>query len=165
MSAATQNMASATVEIMNPIITATLQVFETMLGCAATRREIANGQDKIPWNQVTAVIGLSGRASGSICLSMPRRTAFSAVHRMVDEQVTEVNSLVCDTVGEFANVIAGKAKDTITRLNLDLGLPNVITGDAYAIQFPTRSFPMYVTFTSEIGPFLIAFGFAFEETR
>jgi chemotaxis protein CheX len=162
MSTAINNVASATVQIVNPIITATLQVFETMLGCTATRKEIASGHDKIPWNQVTAVIGLSGLATGSICLSMPRRTAFSAVHRMIDERVTEVNPLVCDTVGEFANVIAGKAKDSIKDMQLELGLPNVIAGETYAIQFPTRSFPMYVTFTSEIGPFIIAFGFALE---
>lgn len=163
MSATTHSMASATVQIMNPIISSTLQVFEAMLGCTATRREVASGQDRIPWNQVTAVIGLSGRATGSICLSMPRRTAFSAVHRMIDERVTEVNSLVCDTVGEFANVIAGTAKDSIKDMKLELGLPSVIAGDTYEIQFPTRSFPMYVTFNSEIGPFMIAFGFVLDE--
>ncbi|MCC7422404.1 MAG: chemotaxis protein CheX [Planctomycetaceae bacterium] len=152
-------LANATVRIVNPVIAATTEVFETSMGYRPTRRELGIKDKKTPYFAITAVIGLSGRVTGSICLSLPQRTAFSAVHRMVDLQCTEVNQLVCDTVGEFTNMIAGTARKALGELHLELGLPNVVTGDGHDIQFPQKSQPMYVTFNSEIGPFMLVFGF------
>jgi chemotaxis protein CheX len=158
MSTASQ-IANVTVQIVNPVIAATTEVFDTCLGYRPTRRELGIKDKKTPYYAITAVIGISGRVTGSICLSLPQRTAFSAVHRMVDVQCTEVNQLVCDTVGEFTNMIAGTARGALGEFQLELGLPSVVTGDGHDIQFPQKSQPMFVTFNSEIGPFMLVFGF------
>ncbi|MCC7423132.1 MAG: chemotaxis protein CheX [Planctomycetaceae bacterium] len=155
----TAQLANITVQIVNPVIAATTEVFRTCMGYNPVRRELGLKDKKTPYFAITSVIGLSGRVTGSICLSLPQRTAFSAVHRMVDVQCTEVDQLVCDTVGEFTNMIAGTARSTLQEFELELGLPNVVTGDGHDIKFPQRSQPMFVTFNSEIGPFMLVFGF------
>lgn len=154
-----QLSASVTSQIVNPLIASTLDAFQMMADVKLTRGELSLLTGKTPFHPVNAVIQLSGHAKGSICVSLQRRTAFALVYRMVELQVSEVNNLVCDTVAEFANVIAGTAKDKLQDLNLELGLPNVVLGTDCQVHFPSVSTPMYVTFNSTIGPLMIAFGF------
>ncbi|MAG94298.1 MAG: chemotaxis protein CheX [Planctomycetaceae bacterium] len=151
--------ASLTTEIMNPVVESTVELFDMMLGCPARRRELTLITGRAPLHPVSAFIGLSGLAVGSICVTLPRRTAFAAVYRMVEERCTEVNSLVVDTVGEFANIIAGNAKAKLDNMHLEMGLPNVVIGGNQLVGFPSGSNPMCLTFDSEIGPFSIIFGF------
>ncbi len=151
--------ATLTSQIANPIITAAVEVFETMAMVKLRKQEVALLEGRTPFYPVTAVIQLSGRARGSVCLSLQRRTAFALVHRVLGESVNEVNGIVRDTVGEFANVIAGSAKDKLEQLQMELGLPNVVSGNDCRIGFPEYATPMKVTFASELGPLMVAFGF------
>lgn len=151
--------ASMTSQIVNPIISATVDTFSMMLDSTITRTGLGLKKPETSLYDITAIIGLSGKAAGSFCLSFPNATAFETVHRMVDVDVQEVTPLVCDTVGEFANVIAGSAKDKLTSLELEMGLPNIVHGPSHNVEFPSNSQPMLATFDSDVGPFMLAFGF------
>jgi len=111
------------------------------------------------FNDITSVICLSGTTNGSICLSFPKQTAFEAVNRMLEMMPTEIDELVCDAVGEFSNVVGGSAKDKMKDPSMNLGLPNVIYGENHHIEFPSSAKPMYVKYDSDIGPFMVLFGF------
>jgi len=150
--------ASITIEIVNPIIESAVATFDTMFRCRVHRTGLAPKTSTTPMHDITAVIGLCGEASGSVCLSFSRRLAFVTVKQMVDEEVYSINPLVCDTVGEFANIVTGMAKDRIQR-RLTLGLPNVVYGPGHQIEFPTGSQPLVASFVSDFGPLSIAFGF------
>ena len=151
--------ASLTTSIVNPILQSTIETFDLMLDCKVVRKGLSIKTHDTPFFGITAVISLMGEGSGSICLSFPNTTAFEAIRRMTDLEFTEVTSMVCDAVGEFANVIAGSAKDKITQLSLELGIPTVVRGDNHLIEFPSNSQPMCIDYDSDIGPFMIAFGF------
>lgn len=152
--------AQLTASIINPLIRSVIETFQTMAGFTVSRKDLLRLTSKHPYHPITAVIQLSGKIRGSICLSLPRRTAFALVYRMVDVQETEVTDLVCDTVAEFANVIAGSAKDSLSELGLELGLPNVVRGSDCQIWYPATATPMCANFNSEIGPMMVSFGFS-----
>jgi len=149
--------ASLTAEIVNPVISATIDTFGMMLGCKATRKRLFLKTPETSYYPITAVIGLSGKASGSVCLSLSREAAFQTVKRILEIDVDEITGLVTDAVGEFANIIMGSAKGNLS--GLEMGLPNIVTGERIQIEFPSCSQPLCVEFDSEIGPFMICCGF------
>ncbi len=151
--------ATLTAQIVNPIIHATAETFEMMLDSKVKRTDLTIQSMNTPLYDVSALIGLSGDAGGSICLSFKDDTAFKVVKQVLDMDVDEIDGLVCDAVGEFANIIAGSAKDKIKELKLNLGIPNVIQGKDHHISFPSNSQPLCASFESDLGPFKIAFGF------
>ncbi|MAG94297.1 MAG: chemotaxis protein CheX [Planctomycetaceae bacterium] len=155
----TTSLATVTAQIVNPLIEAALETFDVMLECQSTRKELTRKTRETKMYPVTAVIGLSGQVTGSICVSLSLEATFSAVKRMIDVDVDELPGLAADAVAELANIIAGTAKNKLSSYTLELGLPSVITGDDHDIAFPSNSNPLCVAFESEIGPFLIAFGF------
>lgn len=148
-----------TAEIVNPVIVAAVETFEMMMECNASRKSMRLKEPNETFSPVTAIIGLSGTASGSICLSFERDTALRTVKHMLDMDVTEMSGIVSDTVGEFANVIVGCAKDKLKHMELEMGLPNIVTGDNVHIDFPTNSNPICIHFESDMGPFMICCGF------
>lgn len=151
--------ANLTASIINPVLEATIEAFEIMLGSSVTRKELQLKTRETPFNDITSVICLSGTISGSICLSFPKQTAFEAVNRMIDMMPETIDPLVCDAVGEFSNVVGGSAKDKMNDPTMNLGLPNVIHGENHHIEFPSEASPMYVKYDSDIGPFMVLFGF------
>lgn len=151
--------ASLTTSIVNPVLEATVDTFDMMLDCQVKKRQLSLKTHETPFMAITAVIGLTGKAVGAICLSFSQEAAFEAVRRLTDVEVTEVNGLVCDAVGEFANVIAGSAKDRIVQMEMEMGLPNVVRGTNHQIDFPSNSQPLCVIYDSDIGPFMVVFGF------
>ncbi len=159
MSTGTAAPANLTTSVINPLIQATFETFEMMLDCKSRRTRLSLKDDTTQLYPITAVIGMTGQAAGSICLSFSREAACTAVKRMLDMDVDEITPLVCDTVGEFANVIAGSAKDRLADLSLELGIPNIIRGQNVQIDFPSNAQPLVIQFESDIGPFLIICGF------
>lgn len=151
--------ANITASIANPVLEATIEAFDIMLGCSVTKKELQLKTRETPFNDITAVICLSGTINGSICMSFPKETAFETVNRMIEIMPEEIDELVCDAVGEFANVVGGSAKDKMKDPNMNLGLPNVIYGPGHHIEFPSSASPMYMEYDSDIGPFMVLFGF------
>ncbi len=152
--------ASATAEIMNPIISATRETFAAMAELEVHRMLLEKVSPEDNTNEITAVIQLSGVYRGSVCLSLGEELAKNLVDRVLGIQVAEIDGIVRDTVGEFANVIAGSAKDHLQHLNLELGLPSIVEGTDYRISFPSEATPLRLVFNSVLGGFTILFGLA-----
>lgn len=147
------------VSFINHFIESTANVFSTMLGTEIKRKSLELKPGCQPTHDVSAVIGLSGKVSGSVVLSMESQVALSAAGQMLFEELTEINAEVVDAVGELANMIAGGAKAEMSELALSLGLPNVIAGRDHQIFFPGNVRPITVGFVSEWGQLAIDVGF------
>lgn len=154
-----QATASSATLIVNPIIESTFETFDLMMGVKCRKTGLALKTEGTQFYPVSAIIGLTGCIAGTLCLNFSKAAALEAVKRMVDVELDEISSLVCDTVGEFANVIAGSAKDRVSDLDLQLGIPTIIRGESLQIDFPSECRPVCVEFESDIGPFKIVFGF------
>lgn len=148
-----------TAEYVNPLISATRSVFEMMLGCVPTRTGLRLKEPGEKSQDVSAVIGISGRVQGTIVVSLTRESACAVLERMVGDKETEITSAVCDAVGELTNMIAGGSKAQLAKYELSISLPKVIAGHEYVMHSPSEVQPMILSFNSEIGPFWIEVAF------
>lgn len=145
-------------DYINPFIEATVSVFDTMLGCKASRTGLALEDNFTPRFDVTGVIGLSGRVAGDIVISFERQLALSATEALVGESYSDIGDDVIDTIGELTNMIAGNAKARMEELELKLALPTVIVGKNHSIRFPSRIKPISIPFDTDLGSFNIEVG-------
>ena len=93
---------------------------------------------QLPNAPVTGMIGLSGKCTGFISITMPERVAMLAVSGLSMEECTAVNAQVIDGVGEITNIIAGGLKtklyNTVWMIN-NITIPSVILGSNYHISY------------------------------
>lgn len=146
------------VEYINPFLASTIAAFDTMLKCTLTRGVPYLKTESQPSHEVSGIIGLSGRAQGTVVVGLGRETALSVAEAMLQERPPEINGDVVDAVGELANIIAGRAKSQLEELDLSVSLPSVITGKSHCIQFPTKVIPICIPFDSQWGPITVEVG-------
>ena len=93
---------------------------------------------QLPDAPVTGLIGLSGKCTGFISITMPERVATHAVSGLSMEEYKTINAQVIDGVGEMINIIAGGLKtklyNTPWMVN-NITIPSVILGDHYNISY------------------------------
>jgi chemotaxis protein CheX len=146
------------IEYINPFLSSTISVFDTMLGCKLERENpyLKNGIQ--PCHEVSGVIGLSGKAQGTVVLGLSREAALSATEMMLQARPQEINGDVRDAVGELVNMIAGSAKAKLEHLSMSVSLPTVITGKAHCVEFPTKVTPICIPFRSAWGDITVEVG-------
>jgi chemotaxis protein CheX len=147
-----------TADHINPFLSAAISVFDSMLGVPLEREQPFVRKAFEPLYELTGVIGLSGKATGTVAVSMPAEMAMTVTSRLLGESQLTSNDQVIDAVGELTNMIAGAAKAKLEKMELSIGLPAVIVGRQSAIAFPSRATPISIPFKSPIGPLVIDVG-------
>jgi chemotaxis protein CheX len=148
------------VELLNPFLNATVEVFRTMLACELTRGQPSLKTNSSPQYEVSGLIGLTGKFQGMVVVSLGRETAIQATEVLLSERPPEINAQVVDAVGELTNMIAGSAKSRLEQFQLSVGLPSVICGKHHCIGFPSNSTPIRLPFDSPFGPVCVDVGLA-----
>lgn len=148
------------VEYINPFITSLKNTFRTMLGCDAQRGQLNVKNSGHAQHPISGVIGLSGKAVGTVVVSFSREVALRAASTMLMTEATEVNEDVLDAVGELTNMVAGGAKAQLEEFQLMVSLPNVVTGQDHEIHFPSNVTPLCIHFQTPWGPLTLEVGFA-----
>jgi chemotaxis protein CheX len=150
-------------EIVNPFIESVNELFATMLNCPAERQQIGVVRGSPAAHEVTAVIGLSGTAKGTVALSFPQRTASVIVGRLLGSGPVESGEALTDGVAELVNMVAGGAKAKLSANRgtaIDLSLPTVVLGKNVQLQSPSQADWLDIPFESELGPFTVRVTFA-----
>ncbi|MEM6331073.1 MAG: chemotaxis protein CheX [Planctomycetota bacterium] len=147
------------VEHINPFLAAVHNTFTTMLSTEARRGDLSLGDPRRRAFPISGVIGLSGRAQGTVVINLSKEVALAAASHMLLEPKTEIDDEVLDAVGELANVVAGQAKVELEEYELSVSLPNVVTGEGHEIRFPSATPPLCVPFESDFGAFRLEVGF------
>lgn len=145
-------------ELINPFIESVQEIFSTMLNSTATRGEISVSRDSRGPGELLAIIGIVGESKGTVAVSFPTDTALRVVGRIAGMEFEEVDETVVDGVAEIVNMIAGGAKAKLTtngKRPMDLGLPSVITGKDYQVDYPKKSIWLEVPFECDLGSFLM----------
>lgn len=146
-------------EHINPFLRAVSNTFSTMLGAEARRGALSMGDPRVRKYPVSGVIGLSGRAVGTVVINLSEEVALKAASRMLMDDIHELNDEVVDAVGEMANMVAGQAKVELEQYELSVSLPNVVTGVGHEIRFPSSAPPVTVSFDTDFGPMVLEVGF------
>jgi chemotaxis protein CheX len=124
--------------MVTSMVTATVEVFEMMLGAPATPGEpqVDAGMTG-PSDSVIALAGIAGSwiGTGSISCSVPLACRLSSA--LLSAEFTNVDDEVLDAFGEIANMIIGNVKNHLEKVAGPLGLsiPTVVFGK----NFVTRS--------------------------
>ena len=145
-------------EYINPFVTSTTSVFETMLGCQVTRMGLELKSGSQPDLEVSGVIGLSAKASGVVVLSLCREAALGVTEAMLGARPASVDADVIDAVGEVVNMIAGGAKAQLEQYATSMGIPSVIVGKNHVISFPSQVTPFSILFDCPLGQLRIEVG-------
>jgi len=147
-----------TADYINPFLLATASVFDSMLGVKIERKKPFLRKAFDPQFEVTGVIGLTGKATGTVAFRLPSAVAIAITAKLLGEQPASVNAQVADAVGEVTNMIVGAAKAQLASLELSLGLPTVVIGREACIAFPSRAVPISIPFATELGDMVVEVG-------
>lgn len=145
-------------EHINPFLRSLVNTFSTMLNCEARRGEIALASTDKRHYPISGVIGLSGKAVGTVVINLSEEVALKAASAMLMTEMTSLDDDVLDAVGELANMVAGQAKAELEEYELNVSLPNVITGDNHEIRFPSNASTIVVPFDTDFGPLQLEVG-------
>ena len=148
-------------EHINPFIEAVNKLFTSMLDSKVERGNLSVSKVGGGRYDITALIGLSGPARGSVTLSFPNETALAMAGRLLGTDLSEAEDAektVTDAMAEMANIVAGSAKTKFFEgkaTPIELSLPNVVRGKNFTVIFPSKSIWIEVPFDGELGPFAL----------
>lgn len=146
-------------EFINPFIASLSCAFQTMLACEVHRGSVSLKSSASPLHDYSGVIGLSGKAVGTVVVSLSDNVALQATSALLltpADEVTEKD--IVDAVGELANMVAGAAKAKLEGFDLSVSLPSVITGKGHTVRFPSNVTPICVPFDTAWGPLTLEVG-------
>jgi chemotaxis protein CheX len=147
-------------EFINPFIVSLVNTFETMLSCDVKRGKPHLKDYNHGLYEINGVIGLSGKAIGTVVVSLSRSVALQAATHMLMTPCDELNSDVVDAVGEITNMVAGGAKAQLAEYNMSISLPNVFVGERTELHFPSDVHPITIPFDTQWGPLRVDVGLA-----
>jgi chemotaxis protein CheX len=154
-------MPTIQVDYINPFITSLEDTFGTMLSCKIHRKGLEIKDNNIALYPVSGIIGLSGKAVGTVVLTLSSQLAIAAASTLLMEEMKEVDNDVLDAVGELTNMVTGGAKAKLEEYRLQMSLPNVLHAQQCNIHFPANAHPITIPFQSERGPLALEVGFSF----
>ncbi|MFH1076860.1 MAG: chemotaxis protein CheX [Pseudomonadota bacterium] len=145
------------VRLINPFITATMEVLGTM---AFTKVDVGKPyikKERVATGDVSGVIGLTGYANGTISVSFTEACILKIVSNMLGEPFTSVNADIKDAVGEITNMISGQARKLldVNGFKFDAAIPTVIVGKNHEISHITHGPMIALPFNTADGPFTI----------
>ncbi|HBT77042.1 MAG TPA: chemotaxis protein CheX [Planctomycetaceae bacterium] len=125
-------------QLVNPLIYSVENAFKM---CELTVRVV--GVTRIPTQLpkclITGMIGMGGKATGFMTISLPERVATLSVSGLLQDEFATVNSQVVDGIGELTNIIAGGVKSRLVNspqwMISTITIPSVIIGGDYSIAY------------------------------
>jgi chemotaxis protein CheX len=145
------------VAYLNPFLTATVKVFQTMANLKAELEKPYLKQARQATHDISAMIGLSGAVVGAVVLTFSRRAAFQAVCAFSGLTITDVNGEFTDAVGELVNMIAGAAKAEFPVTGTSMSTPTVVVGHDHTIAGPQNVPTIVIPCHLSDGPFAVEF--------
>lgn len=141
------------VSYVNPFITSTIETFNSMMSTKPVPGQPSLKQDNQPTYDVSGVIGLSGEALGNVVISFPKPVALKVISAMLGTEIKMMGPEITDGIGEIANIIAGNAKQGLTKYKIDISLPKVIIGTNHTVGTPSGVPAIVVPFKCSLGTF------------
>jgi chemotaxis protein CheX len=140
-------------KLVNSFLTPARLVWEKELGQPL---ELASAQvvsNQFTTDDLTAVIGISGRLEGNVLYGFSAQTTQSIVNVMLGEASADVSSeMGLSAIGEIANVITGNAATKLAEMGYRCDIsPPVIIGPVGTRLTTIGESQILVNFTSSIG--------------
>ncbi len=151
-------------EHIHPFIRSLARTFQTMLQCEVSLGKLWSHAERAPLYDVTAVIGMTGKATGTVVVSFSQSLALKAAATMLLTETHEIDADVIDAVGELTNMIAGGAKAELPQWEMSLSTPSMVVGTPHTVRFPSHVHPVCMTLHTAWGPLALEVGLAIPKT-
>ena len=122
-------MTPVKVEFLNPFVQAASEVLDSELGGEAELGTVRLQKSAFTTNEVTAVVGVTGKVSGLVLYTMSQATAVAIASRMLGQDFAQLDPLAQSGIGELGNVITGRAGVLLS----EAGYPSNITPPALVV--------------------------------
>lgn len=144
-------------KITHAIAQGTVSFFSTMIGAEVTPGEPREGGGMAFSPGVSATLGMSGDADGSMAIHLPTKVAENIIEAWLGERLPADTQDARDAVGEITNIVLGDAKTTMSAgdIDINLSIPNVIAGTEFQFTYPANVTVQTVPFTSPYGDFVV----------
>ncbi|MGA3118733.1 MAG: chemotaxis protein CheX [Syntrophobacteraceae bacterium] len=150
------------IKMINPFLAATLHVLKTMAQVDAKPGKPFLKKDDIAIGDVSAIIGITGEAQGSMALIFTEQCIKNIASNLLGVPFTELNHEVRDTVGELTNMICGDARRRLAEdgLILQAGIPTIVGGKGHTIKHIANGPRLAVPFETSQGSFMVEVAFS-----
>ncbi len=150
-----QSLSTPKAELITPFLVAVRDTFETMFGEKVHRKELYLKKGSRMYGEISGIIGLSGRTTGTCAVSLPEPVALAIIQRLLGASSggnlsrAELN----DGVGELINMIVGRAKALLsaTPYRFDISLPTIVSGEEHEFYQKKTAVCVVVLFELESG--------------
>jgi len=144
------------VSIINPFLTAALNLFENMFTITAVPGTpyILGDENNHRW-EISGILGITGDYQGLVGFRLPQLLADKMLLKSGITTKTEQERLdtLYGMVGEITNIIAGNASSAIDHVFIDISPPIVIMGKNHQIAWPKTMPVIGIPFSTPNGPF------------
>jgi len=145
------------VKFINPFLEATIDVLKTMAFVEPTPGKPYLKKDNIAKGDISAIIGLTGAARGSLALTFSESSIVKIVSNMLGEEIKEINGDIKDAVGEITNMVSGAARKKLEAEGFIIAaaIPTVVTGKGHSIVHVMGGPSIIIPFTTDHGTFVV----------
>ena len=145
------------VQFINPFLEGTKSVLETMAMVEPKVGKPYLKKDNLAKGDVSAIIGMTGSARGSLALSFSQNCILKIVSNMLGEDHREINDAVRDAVGEITNMISGVARKNLEAKGFSImaAIPTVVSGKSHCILHVLGGPSIIIPFETADGPFFV----------
>lgn len=150
-----QSLSAPKAELITPFVVAVRDTFETMLGMKVHRKNLYIKKGSRMYGEISGIIGLSGRTTGTCAISLPEMVAVAAIQRLLsaasDASLSRAD--LHDGVGELINMIVGRAKALLstTQYKFDISLPTIVSGEEHEFYQKKTALCVVILFETETG--------------
>ena len=144
-------------EFINPFLESTVSVFTTMASIRPVAGTPSVKKEAAVVGDVSAIVGITGEAEGSLCLTFTRHCILYIVSRMFGEKKLEIDEEVKDAVGELTNLISGVSSRALEGIghHFQGAIPSIISGHSHEIRHMTEGPILSIPFSTDAGNFTV----------
>jgi CheY-specific phosphatase CheX len=139
-------------QLNQSIITATEEVFETLLGTPVLSGQPEQKPINKETEETTVVISFMGEVSGAFTLKCSKQTAFFLTGKMLGSEEGLTFEDIKDAAGELLNMIVGSALTHYSANDrINISIPTTIIGEDYSMHIKAEPDDMvsYIPFQAD----------------
>ncbi len=138
---------------MNAFLTPAVYVWEKELAVKLTLSGAEQVASQYTTNELTALIGISGKLEGNVLYGLTQETAKRIASKMIGQEVVELDELSLSAIGEIANMITGNAATLLANLGAACAITPPVIIEPTGSRFTTfGGQQILVKFASDLGP-------------
>ncbi len=144
-------------EFINPFLEATVSVLKTVSSLEPVPGKPFIKKNLTASGDVSGIVGITGDAEGSICLTFSKECILFISSRIFAEEQKELNDEVKDAVGELTNMVSGDSRRRLQEIGYTFhgSIPSVICGHGHEVRQMTKSPILSIPFSTQAGKFSV----------